>query len=324
MEIRIGTRTSQLALWQAEWTAQALRKEGFSVKIFPITTAGDNIKLGPVSPMISAEGTNVGVFTKELQQALLNKEIDVAVHSLKDLPTDTVPGLSLTATLPRASVMDVLVVRKDYPRPVTSLSNLRSGAVIGTSSLRRRAQLLAFRKDFIVRGIRGNLNRRIEKLDTGEYDALILAQAGIERLGWGHRISAIIPTEIMMPAVGQGALGLETRSDDTVTNKALARINDPLTFACVTAERAMLKALDGGCATPVGAISFVVKKVTHGTRKAPFLFLHLSGRVITVDGRASLEKTLSGTDPTLLGVSVAANLLEMGAKDYITEARAFR
>lgn len=311
MKIRIGTRASQLARWQADWTAKELERLGFSVSIIPIITAGDRLQKGPVpSP---PHLLSVGVFTKEIQQALLNGEIDLAVHSLKDLPTDAVPGLTLSAVPRRAAVEDVLVLSKDFSEnqnPPVSLADLPPNAVLGTGSLRRRAQISASRPDLILRDIRGNLNRRLEKLDAGDFDALILAQAGLERLGWTHRISAKISTEIILPAVGQGALGLETRTDDTFTRQALAPLNDPETFACVAAERAMLKALDGGCTTPIGGLC----RTENGE-------LTLTGRVIAVNGREMVQKSIRGRDPQALGETLAGELLEMGAGTYIAEAR---
>lgn len=310
MKIRIGTRASELALWQANWAADALRQAGFAVQIVPIATAGDRAVKGPVPTTITAAGMPTGVFTKELQNALLAREIDLAVHSLKDLPTDAVPGLAVSGVPARAPVADVLVVRENFPHIVRGLLDLPKDSVVGTCSLRRRAQLLAHRGDLKILGIRGNLNTRLRKLDAGEYDALLLARAGIERLGWPHRITAEIPLEIMMPAVSQGALGLETRADDEPIRAAVARLNDPVTFACVTAEREMLRQLDGGCTTPIGGLCV---PENGGFR--------LTGRVVAVDGRGMCEKTLTGADPVPLGAAVARELLTAGAGEFIAEAR---
>ncbi len=310
MEIRIGTRASELARWQADWTAEALRGCGYAVRIIPIQTAGDRTVKGPVPLTITAAGVPTGVFTKELQNALLAGEIDLAVHSLKDLPTDAVAGLAVRAVPRRAAVADVLVMREGFPQEVRGLADLPRGCVVGTCSLRRRAQVLALRKDLEIQGIRGNLNSRLRKLDAGEYDALLLASAGLERLGWGHRISAEIPTAEVMSAVSQGALGLETREDDSAICEAVAHLNDPQTHACVIAERQMLRALDGGCTTPIGGLCM--------TENGGFT---LTGRVIAVDGRGMVEKTLHGPEPAALGDAVAQALLAMGAGAFIAEAR---
>ncbi|MDO4573607.1 MAG: hydroxymethylbilane synthase [Planctomycetia bacterium] len=304
--IRIGTRASQLAQWQAYWCANQLKKQDIPVEVVLITTSGDH----PDSwnqPLRSTQG----IFTREIQQALLEDRIDLAVHSLKDLPTDAVPGLALSAVPERGPVEDVLVAGVSFRGTVRSLDDIPDGTILGTSSLRRKAQLLAFAKAqaklWEIRSVRGNLNTRLKKCDDREYDILVLARAGLERLGLEGRITAVLPPYQMYPAVGQGALGLETRSDDKETISILRTyLNHPATEWAVTAERAMLKALDGGCVTPIACWS-------RGTG--------LHGRVIAVDGREVLDEELSGDDPRQLGEQVAERLIQEGADKLIQEAR---
>jgi len=333
--IRIGTRASQLALWQANWCAGKLREAGIPVEIIEMTASGDRPET--FSQPIAGGGAQ-GIFTKEIQDALLENRVDLAVHSLKDLPTETVPGLQLTAVPERAPVEDVLVLGRStqtaakFPVSPQSLVDLPDGVTLGTSSLRRRAQLLAFArthgKNWSIQNVRGNLNTRFRKLDEGQYDALILARAGVERLELADRITAILPLEEMFPAVSQGALGLETRADDARTNEIIRSVlNDVTVFGCVTAERALLKALDGGCATPIGGLCRWAVEEEGGENgngsekekeKGTFT---LRGRVIALDGRLVLEETLNGTDPETLGKTLARKLIARGADELVREAR---
>ncbi|MDO4628347.1 MAG: hydroxymethylbilane synthase, partial [Planctomycetia bacterium] len=304
--IRIGTRASQLALWQARWCASRLRENGIPVEIVEMTASGDRPET--FGQPIAAGGAQ-GIFTRVIQDALLANEVDIAVHSLKDLPTEAVPGLQLTAVPPRAPVEDVLVMSRNAKsvekmlstftgnsnvnQVPLSLRDLPDGAILGTSSLRRRAQLLAFAqkygKKWDILSVRGNLNTRLRKLDEGLYDALILARAGLERLEMAERITAFLPFSEMFPAVSQGALGIESRIGDSRTNEILAfYLNDPVTLACVSAERAFLKALDGGCATPIGGLC----ECRMDAESCPKNFT-LRGRVIALDGRKVLEDSLS-------------------------------
>ncbi|MFW6125215.1 MAG: hydroxymethylbilane synthase [Pirellulales bacterium] len=302
MPLRIGTRASALARWQAEWVAGALRKSGTEVELVPIRTSGDADQQGP----IGAIGTQ-GVFTSELQRALLAGEIDLAVHSLKDLPTERVKGLVLAAVPARAPADDALVAGS-----VDSLDALPGGAVIGTGSLRRQAQLFYCRPDLLVYGIRGNVDTRLKKLDDGEFDAVVLAVAGLERLELGRRITQRLPHEIMLPAIGQGALGLETRSDDHATRAALGPLDHPPTRAAVTAERSLLAALEGGCLAPIAAHA---RPWPEG--------LHLTARVAHPRGKKRLDAEASGPvdDAEELGRRVAEALLQQGAADLIAAAR---
>lgn len=316
--IRIGTRASRLAQWQANWVAEQLKSAGFYAELVVISTKGDRMQKGPVGLHLgdtSSPDSGMGLFTREIQTALLCKEVDVAVHSLKDLPTEKVPGLCLAAVPLRAPVEDVLILKRELSTlPDSGLSILKEGVRVGTSSLRRRAQLLAYEPNMEICGVRGNVETRINKLETGVYDAIILARAGVERLGLAEHITQIIPSEILMPAVGQGALGLETRVSDSVTRAALETLHHPETYADVMAERAMLTALGGGCLTPVGAIT----SRDHTSR------LTLRGRVIAVDGRVMIDAVLTAQQdelPESLGIRVAQKLLRAGAGEYIREAR---
>ena len=281
-------------------TAQ-LRQRGLEIELVPITTSGDRQQTagGPLA------GT--GIFTKEIQRELLDGRIDLAVHSLKDLPTESVPGLALAAVPERAPVADVLVSDR-----FDSLELLPPGAVVGTGSLRRRAQLLNHRHDLEMRDIRGNVDTRLRKLREGQYEAILLAQAGLERLGLTKHITQVLPLGLMLPAVGQGALGIEARADDTTAREALAFLDHPPTHAAVKAERAMLAALHGGCMAPIAAWGRM-----DGEQ------LVLTGRVLDPAGTRKLEAELTGTaeGAESLGRSVANVLLEQGAAALIAECR---
>lgn len=317
--IRIATRESALARWQADWVAEQLKERGVNTEMVYVTTQGDVNQSGPVETI----GTQ-GVFTKEVQRAVLDGRADLAVHSLKDLPTEEAPGLILAAVPQRAPIDDCLVSAK-----YESLDQIPPDAVIGTGSLRRKAQLLAINPRWDIRPIRGNLQTRLAKLDRGDYEALILAHAGLIRLGYEKRITQILPTDVITPAVSQGALGLECREEDTQTQATLLQLTDPLAFLSTVAERSLLKTLQGGCLAPVGAVT---------RRNGQELIL--TGRVAAVDGSRILNQTLfvrfSGTGPLdtieglgerqkeqarQLGVDVANQLLAQGAGTLINQAR---
>jgi hydroxymethylbilane synthase len=296
-----------LARWQAEWVAGRLRELGVEVELVPVTTSGDRQQRGPIRTI-----GGQGVFTKEIQRALLEKQIDLAVHSLKDLPTAEPAGLCLAAVPERASHSDVLVCRRHPSEQRASLGELHEGAVVGTGSLRRRAQLLHVRPDLRCIEVRGNVETRLRKLDTGDCHALVLAEAGLRRLEMAERISQVLPGSIMLPAVGQGALGLETCTDDQATRAVSAGLDHPPSHAAVLAERAMLAALEGGCLAPIAAWGRVEGEL-----------LALSGRVLSADGRQKTETTLSG-DPQAaeqLGRRVAEELIAQGAAELIRAAR---
>ncbi len=300
--IRIGTRASQLAQWQAKWVAKQLRSQGATVELVDIVTSGDTEQSGPVA------GLGVqGVFTKEVQSAVLESRADVAVHSLKDLPTEAIADLVLAAVPERENVADALVTAA-----ADSLAALPQGARVGTGSLRRQSQLKSLRPDLEVVGIRGNVDTRLRKLDEGEYDAILLAAAGLRRLGWGERITEFLEPPRMLPAPGQGALGIECRANDAEVCELLARMNHAETRAAVDAERSMLALLHGGCSVPVGAWG----RTENGR-------LVLDGLVGNLDGTQILRATASG-DPSAaieVGQRVAEQLLDQGAAETIAAAR---
>ena len=308
--LKLGTRSSALALWQSNWVATQLRELGFGIELVKISTSGD-VKSGPIGAIGSQ-----GVFTKEIQRALLDKEVDFAVHSLKDLPTEDIPGLCLTSVPPRESVGDVLVSNE-----ISSFDEIPADALIGTGSMRRKAQLLNQRPDLQVEDIRGNVDTRLQKLDEGAYQAIILAESGLKRLGLTERITHVIDRGVMIPAVGQGALGIECREEDAYVREVLAHLNDLSTFLCVTAERAMLKALRAGCLAPVGAWGQLKEDQ-----------LHLQGVVLsgTGDQRVDSDSQVDLSDQTAaaqverataLGQAVAESLIAQGATELIAEAR---
>lgn len=302
--LRIGTRGSPLARWQAEWVAGRLAAAGVAVDLIPISTQGDR----ETRTSIGSLGVQ-GAFTKELQYALLDSRIDLAVHSLKDLPTEPVEGLTLAAVPERESSADVIVSRNG-----AAFFDLFPGAKIGTGSLRRQAQLLAARPDLTMHDIRGNVDTRLRKLAEGQYDALVLAEAGLRRLELAEHITQVLPKSVMLPAVGQGALGLEARVSDAATRALLVPLDDAVSHAAVLAERALLAALRGGCLAPVGAWS---------RSEAPGR-LTLSGVVLARDGSRRLDATASGSlsSPEPLGQEVAASLIAQGAFELIAAARA--
>jgi hydroxymethylbilane synthase len=303
MKLRLGTRASPLARWQAEWTAAELRRHGTDVELVPITTSGDREQSGPIGA-IGAQG----VFTKELQRALLGNEIDLAVHSLKDLPTEPITGLVLATVPARGPIGDCLV----SPRYRT-LAELPQGAKVGTGSQRRRAQLLHARPDLELVDVRGNVDTRLRKVREGEYAALILAEAGLVRLQLEANIAEVLPKSIMLPAVGQGALGIEARTDDATTLSLLAKLDDAATHAAVNAERSLLHALRGGCLAPVGA---------WGRTEADGR-LHLSAVVLKADGsqRLFVEHSAAIDEADALGQRAADDLLAQGAARLIAESR---
>ncbi len=280
-----------------------LTLSGVQVAQVPITTTGDRQQQGPVGTF-----GGIGVFTKEIQRALLTGRIDLAVHSLKDLPTEPVEGLMLAVVPERGPLGDLMVAPK-----VRSLDELPPGAVVGTGSLRRRAQLLHIRGDLQMRDIRGNVDTRLRKLAEGEYDAIVLAEAGLVRLGINDQRSFRLPLSIMLPAVGQGALGIECRKDDPPVVAALAALDHQPTHCCVLAERSMLAALRGGCLAPIGAWG---RTTADGQ-------LHLSGCVLSPDGSQRLDAEVrgGGGEAIDLGRIVAEQLIAQGASRLIETSR---
>ncbi len=303
----IGSRGSKLALWQAEWVRASLSAldSRVDVRIEIIKTSGDVMRDAPLA-LIGGQG----VFTKELETSLLSGQIDIAVHSLKDLPTVIPAGLAITAIPEREDPRDALVVRAGVNLAEASLAGLHAGVIVGTSSLRRIAQLKHSRPDALVKDLRGNVDTRLRKLDEGGYDALILASAGLRRLGLARRITASISIEEMLPAVGQGALGIETRAGDEETNTLVARLDHAETHAAVVAERALLRQLGGGCQIPIAAHAVVSGADT----------LHLDGVVVSLSGEQFISDAVSGkmSEAENLGSELAERLLEKGAGSILS------
>ncbi|MGQ9497244.1 MAG: hydroxymethylbilane synthase [Desulfotomaculales bacterium] len=300
----VGSRGSVLALKQTESMVAGLRERRPDVEfvIRTVKTTGDNIY-----DVALAKIGDKGLFTKELEIALLNGEIDLAVHSMKDLPTRLPAGLVVAAVPAREEPCDVLVTRDGK-----KLAELPPGAVVGTSSLRRQAQLLAYRPDLVVQSIRGNLDTRLRKLDEGQVDGLVVAWAGLARLGYEGRVAERLSYEICLPAVGQGALGVEAREDDTEVCALLREIDDPWSRACVLAERAFLRSLEGGCQVPIGAVAELQGRE-----------LVLQGMVATLDGRKVMRGLARGDmeEPEYVGAFLAEQLLDRGAREILACAR---
>ena len=302
----IGSRGSKLALTQAEWvkTKLQLLNPGVSITVQIVKTSGD-VKTEPLSVI---GGT--GVFTKELEDALLAKRVDLAVHSLKDLPTVLPEGLAVAAICEREDPRDALVLGRELDGDGAKLEALPVKAVIGTSSPRRLAQLKHVRADVIIKDLRGNVDTRLRKLDEGHYDALILASAGLRRLGLAHRISAPIPPEQMLPAVGQGAIGIETRTDDDACQQLVRKLNhEPTRIACI-AERALLRGLGGGCQLPIAGHAVVV-----------YDKVRLDGLIAAKDGKEIIREHIAGSssDAEVLGQQLAEQLIKRGADRLLAD-----
>ncbi len=300
--IRIATRKSPLAMWQAEHVADALRKAhpGLEVELLGMSTQGDKILDTPLAKI-----GGKGLFVKELEQRMLEGDADIAVHSMKDVPVELPDGLHLAVILEREDPRDAFVSNHH-----ASLVALPEGARVGTSSLRRQCQLADQRPDLEIIPLRGNVNTRLKKLDDGEYDAIILAAAGLLRLGLAERIRSFIDTEHSLPAIGQGAIGIECRSDDDRINSLLAPLHHAPTATRVRAERAMNHRLEGGCQVPIGG---------HATLDGDQLFLR--GLVGTVDGSEIVRAEITGpeADAEQLGTALAEELLAHGAAKILAE-----
>jgi len=294
-----ATRPSALARWQTQHVIHQLKAHWPDLRCeeVVVTTSGDRVLDKPL-PEIGGKG----LFTLELEAALLEKRVDVAVHSLKDLPTEDSPVLTIGGIPARADMRDVLICTAGH-----TLDELPPGAVVGTSSTRRSAQLLAYRADLQVKPIRGNVDTRIRKATEGQYDAIILAAAGVIRLGLQVHITQYLPYEVMLPAPGQGALAIQCRADDEDTLRLIGVIHHPSTHLAVSAERAFLAALGGGCSLPVGA---------RGTLDSGVV--HLQGVVAAPDGSRKFQVSASGNDPKMLGEELARQALEEGAGDLFS------
>ncbi len=300
--IIIGTRSSKLALWQADYVAARLREAypELTVEKRLMTTKGDKILDAPLAKI-----GGKGLFTKELEQAMLAGEIDLAVHSLKDMPTEVPEGLTIAAITKRADPGDAFVSNR-----YASLAALPAGAAIGTSSLRRRAQLLHARPDLTIRDLRGNVNTRLAKLDAGEYDAAVLAVAGLKRLGFAARIREVLPQSLLLPAVGQGALAIETRAEDKAVRERVAFLADAGTTACAHAERAFLARVEGGCQVPVGVYA---QPAAAG--------IAVEAVIASLDGARLYRDRVEGAaaDAAALGTELADRLLAAGGLDVLHE-----
>ncbi|TCS83472.1 hydroxymethylbilane synthase [Tepidibacillus fermentans] len=303
-KIIVGSRRSQLALVQTEWVIQQLKTfyPDVQFEIKEIVTKGDKI----LDVTLSKVGGK-GLFVKEIEQALLDSEIDFAVHSMKDMPAQMPKGLTLAAVPKREDPRDCLISRHNY-----TIDTLPKGAKVGTSSLRRAAQILAYRNDLKIESIRGNINTRLIKLESEGLDAIILAAAGLHRMGWNERITQYLDPMISIPAVGQGALGIQAREDDGNILQMLAKIDHPSTRTLVSAERAFLHRLQGGCQIPIGAYA-----------KWKDDKIYLVGLVASVDGETVLKYQDNGTkdEAIALGIRVAEHLLEMGADQILAQVK---
>lgn len=303
--IRIGTRESALAMWQTEFAVSVLKGQtgDYDFEIVPIKTKGDKI----LDVALSKIGDKA-LFTKELEQAMLDGQIDLAVHSMKDMPTAIVEGLTIGAILKRHDPHDALIATEGFH----SLDDLPQGAKVGTSSLRRRAQILHVRPDLNLYDVRGNLHTRMRKMTEEGFDALILAVAGVERLGWSERITEKLSYDVCLPAVSQGAIGLECRQDDAEMLALAALVGDQETTECVQAERAFLETLEGGCQAPIGALAI---------REGEQIFLQ--GIVGSLDGKILLRDQLVGSreNPEKIGQALAKRLWAGGAGQIIESIR---
>jgi hydroxymethylbilane synthase len=298
--LRIGTRGSQLALWQARWVQQAIEKQWPETRteLTIIKTTGDKITDVPL-----AKVGGKGLFVKEIEEALMDGRIDLAVHSMKDMPAELPHGLCISAVPERENPLDALISNNNVP-----LDQLPRGARVGTSSLRRASQLLHRRPDLKIRTLRGNLDTRLKKLSGGDLDAIVLAAAGLRRLGLGHLITTVLEPDIMLPAVGQGALCIESRTHDSSTSQIVTGLDHAATHLAVIAERALLHRLEGGCQVPIAAFATLENEQ-----------LELTGLVAEVDGSNLIQETASGPcdQAAALGIDLAKALIARGAGDIL-------
>ena len=309
----VGTRSSQLALWQADFVIGELQKRypDLAIEKRLMTTKGDKILNAPLAKI-----GGKGLFTKELETAMLAGEIDIAVHSLKDMPVVVPEGLVITAVTERADAGDALVSQR-----YGSFAALPEGAKVGTSSLRRRAQLLHARPDLQIVDLRGNVNTRLRKLEEENFDGIILACAGLKRLGFGERIRQVLPRSLCLPAVGQGALAIESRIDDRETRELLSFLDDGITRACTAAERGFLATVEGGCQVPVGVYAQpvnnadVLQDAHTGTAEA----IRVEAVIASLDGRKLFRDSVEGfaDEAEFLGISLANKLLDMGGREIL-------
>ena len=305
-KVVIGTRGSKLALWQAEWVKAELQRmnPGLEIELNKIKTTGDKILDVPL-----AKVGGKGLFVKEIEEALLRGDADLAVHSMKDVPTDFPEGLYLAVICEREDPRDAFIAQNKQ-QGARRLKDLPQGATVGTSSLRRSCQLLSKRPDLKIVQLRGNLETRFRKLDEGQFDAMILATAGVKRLGWQQRITEVIEPQLSLPAIGQGAVGIECRINDEYINQLIAPLNHKETSICVRAERALLKRLQGGCQVPIAA---------YATIKDGRLIM--DGLVGSVTGDRIIKEHLEGTieDAEKIGTTLGEKMLSKGADKILAE-----
>ena len=309
----VGTRSSQLALWQADFVIGELRKRypDLAIEKRLMTTKGDKILNAPLAKI-----GGKGLFTKELETAMLAGEIDIAVHSLKDMPVMVPEGLVITAVTERADAGDALVSQR-----YGSFGALPEGAKVGTSSLRRRAQLLHARPDLQIVDLRGNVNTRLRKLEEENFDGIILACAGLKRLGFGGRIRQVLPQSLCLPAVGQGALAIESRIDDRETRELLSCLDDGITRACTAAERGFLATVEGGCQVPVGVYAQPVDNadILEDAHTGKAEAIRVEAVIASLDGRKLFRDSVEGAadEAENLGISLANKLLDMGGREIL-------
>lgn len=322
-KIIIGTRGSKLALWQAEWVKTELQKlhPGLQVELNKIKTTGDKILDVPLSRV-----GGKGLFVKEIEEALLQGKVDIAVHSMKDVPTEFPEGLHLAVICKREDPHDAFISQiQDAGFKIQNLTSLPQGATVGTSSLRRSCQLLNIRPDLNIVQLRGNLDTRLRKLDEGKFDAIILAAAGVKRLGLSERIVEILPLNIFLPAIGQGAIGIECRVKDEFIHKLISLLNDNETYKCVSAERSFLKRLGGGCQVPIAAYATIQQHNADKGSSTPLGFrtssLIIDGLVGSVSGDRIIRGRAEGNpeDAEAIGIKLAEDLLSSGAKQILDE-----
>ena len=294
--IIIGSRGSQLALWQANWVKSELERihNDVEINVKIIKTSGDKIQDVPLAKI-----GGKGLFVKEIEEALLSKEIDIAVHSMKDVPMDLPEELQILVITKRENPLDALISKNGE-----KLADLPMGSLIGTSSLRRSSQLLKYRSDFKIGALRGNVDTRLKRLEGGKYDAILLATAGLNRLGWTNKITEEVSHEILLPAMGQGALGIETHRNDFIAQDMILSLDHKFTHSAVNAERGMVGALDGGCQVPIGSYATVDNNL-----------ITLRGLVASLDGKTiyKLIKTGPIDDAINIGHALGVQLLSMGA-----------
>ena len=299
-KIVIGSRGSQLALWQANWVKSELERlhDNVDIDIRIIATSGDIIQDVPLAKI-----GGKGLFVKEIEEALLANEIDLAVHSMKDVPMELPTELGISVITKRENPLDALISKNGE-----KLADLPQGATIGTSSLRRSSQLLKYRDDFKIHPLRGNVDTRLRKVEEGKYDAILLASSGLNRLGWANRITEEISHDILLPAMGQGALGIETRLDDTMIYDFISTLNHEQTHYAVSAERSLVGRLDGGCQVPIGAYARIEKGL-----------ITLKGLVASLDGEViyKLENVGPVDDAINIGQELGSKLLKMGANEIL-------